>query len=224
MNRVPQILPRLIKVPTLGLVPRRSKLSTCAHRQRRFSAGLGLLWVLLFGFQLAGETSPSVSDYSFDVWQTEQGLPQDSVTAIVQSRDGYLWLARTTGWCDLMACGSKYLTPATRRNWGTVGSQVCLKARMGRFGLAMKPAASRNCGPANSVRSIRETTGRGGGFRPWVPMLMGSSGCSAARERSSLCKMQNWSPQTLARWKTYRRSPKTRTGNCGWYEAVCWGR
>ena len=90
-------MPRLVKVPTLGLVPRRFKLSICAHRQRRISTCLGLLWVLLFGFQLAGETSPSVSDYSFDVWQTEQGLPQDSVTAIVQTRDGYLWLGTYNG-------------------------------------------------------------------------------------------------------------------------------
>jgi ligand-binding sensor domain-containing protein len=38
-----------------------------------------------------------VSDYSIDVWQTEQGLPQDSVTAIVQTRDGYLWLGTYNG-------------------------------------------------------------------------------------------------------------------------------
>jgi len=52
---------------------------------------------LLFGFWLSGETSPSVSNYSFDIWQTEQGLPQDSVTAIVQARDGYLWLGTYNG-------------------------------------------------------------------------------------------------------------------------------
>jgi signal transduction histidine kinase/ligand-binding sensor domain-containing protein len=78
-------------------VPRRFNLTTYAHRQRRISTCLGILWVLLFGFRLSGETSPSVSDYSFDVWQTEQGLPQDSVTAIVQSRDGYLWLGTYNG-------------------------------------------------------------------------------------------------------------------------------
>ena len=81
----------------MSRVPRRLKPSTCAHRQRRISACLGLLWVLLFGFGLSGLTSPSVSDYSFDVWQTEQGLPQDSVTAIVQTRDGYLWLGTYNG-------------------------------------------------------------------------------------------------------------------------------
>src|SRR5262245_36237744 len=33
----------------------------------------------------------------FDVWTTEQGLPQNSVNAIVQTRDGYLWLATMDG-------------------------------------------------------------------------------------------------------------------------------
>ena len=38
-----------------------------------------------------------MSDYSISVWQTEQGLPQDSVTAIVQTREGYLWLGTYNG-------------------------------------------------------------------------------------------------------------------------------
>ena len=33
----------------------------------------------------------------FDVWTTENGLPQNSVNAIVQTRDGYLWLATMDG-------------------------------------------------------------------------------------------------------------------------------
>lgn len=38
-----------------------------------------------------------MSDYSFDVWQTEQGLPQDSVTSIVYTHDGCLWLGTYNG-------------------------------------------------------------------------------------------------------------------------------
>jgi len=53
--------------------------------------------VWLCGLQLLGGTNSSVSDYSFDVWQREQGLPQDSVTAVVQTRDGYLWLGTYNG-------------------------------------------------------------------------------------------------------------------------------
>src|SRR5262245_29469000 len=35
--------------------------------------------------------------YGIDVWTTEEGLPQNSVQAIVQTRDGYLWLGTQEG-------------------------------------------------------------------------------------------------------------------------------
>ncbi len=35
--------------------------------------------------------------YGFDVWTTENGLPQNTVTAIAQSPDGYLWLSTFDG-------------------------------------------------------------------------------------------------------------------------------
>ena len=37
------------------------------------------------------------SQYVATVWQTEQGLPVNSVTEMVQDRDGYLWLATNGG-------------------------------------------------------------------------------------------------------------------------------
>jgi ligand-binding sensor domain-containing protein/signal transduction histidine kinase len=40
------------------------------------------------------KASPS---YQFDVWQTDDGLPQGTVTSIVQTRDGYLWLGTQNG-------------------------------------------------------------------------------------------------------------------------------
>ena len=38
-----------------------------------------------------------LAEYLSDVWQTESGLPQNAVQAIVQTRDGYLWLGTTAG-------------------------------------------------------------------------------------------------------------------------------
>ncbi len=35
--------------------------------------------------------------YSHDVWQVENGLPQDAVQAITQTKDGYLWLGTEQG-------------------------------------------------------------------------------------------------------------------------------
>jgi PAS domain S-box-containing protein len=38
-----------------------------------------------------------ISQYVHDVWQIDQGLPQNSILAIIQGRDGYLWLGTEAG-------------------------------------------------------------------------------------------------------------------------------
>src|SRR5882757_5764582 len=35
--------------------------------------------------------------YLHDVWTTENGLPQNDVTNLIQTRDGYLWLGTNGG-------------------------------------------------------------------------------------------------------------------------------
>lgn len=39
----------------------------------------------------------ALTQYVLDVWQIEQGLPQNSVQAIAQTRDGYLWIGTSEG-------------------------------------------------------------------------------------------------------------------------------
>jgi signal transduction histidine kinase/ligand-binding sensor domain-containing protein len=68
-----------------------------AFRRKIFFACLGVVWGLAGGFVFASGINSSAPDYSFDVWQAEQGLPQNAVTAIVQTRDGYLWLGTYNG-------------------------------------------------------------------------------------------------------------------------------
>ena len=38
-----------------------------------------------------------ITQYGHRVWHTDDGLPQDSVRAIAQTRDGYLWLGTQAG-------------------------------------------------------------------------------------------------------------------------------
>ncbi len=42
-------------------------------------------------------SAPAAPNYFTRTWQVEQGLPQNKVTAIVQARDGYLWLGTYNG-------------------------------------------------------------------------------------------------------------------------------
>ena len=46
---------------------------------------------------LAQDRQKALTQYGHDVWQAEQGLPQNSVQAIAQTRDGYLWLGTQEG-------------------------------------------------------------------------------------------------------------------------------
>lgn len=61
-----------------------------------------LLGVLLAAFGCGGnafalDPGKRITQYVHDVWQTDDGLPQNTVRSIVQTRDGYLWLATQGG-------------------------------------------------------------------------------------------------------------------------------
>ncbi len=71
-------------------------------RQRRVWAWALLLSLPPLGFSglaaSAGPTSaPADAEYLLRDWDTEDGLPEDSATAIVQSQDGYLWFGTFKG-------------------------------------------------------------------------------------------------------------------------------
>jgi ligand-binding sensor domain-containing protein len=40
---------------------------------------------------------PAAAQYRFDTWTTDDGLPQNSVYSILQTRDGYLWFTTLDG-------------------------------------------------------------------------------------------------------------------------------
>ena len=45
----------------------------------------------------ADQSQMSVTQYRIDAWQTEQGLPQNTVQAVYQTRDGHLWVGTGGG-------------------------------------------------------------------------------------------------------------------------------
>ena len=49
------------------------------------------------GTTLSAEVGPPSIDYRIDVWQTSDGLPGNTVTAIQQTQDGYLWIGTLSG-------------------------------------------------------------------------------------------------------------------------------
>jgi len=52
---------------------------------------------VLLGGLLACAAATAQPKYQFDHWTTDDGLPQNAVNAILQTSDGYLWLATYDG-------------------------------------------------------------------------------------------------------------------------------
>ena len=63
--------------------------------QRWLAVGLAVVGAGLAGRALAA--SNGAAGYDLRVWQTDEGLPQNSVTAIAQSADGFLWVGTRAG-------------------------------------------------------------------------------------------------------------------------------
>ena len=77
-----------------------------------------------------------LTQYGREVWRSEQGLPQNSVQALVQTRDGYLWLGTQEGLARFdgvrFVVFDKTNTPAIRHN----SIQALLETRDGSLWIA----------------------------------------------------------------------------------------
>ena len=54
-------------------------------------------WLLTAAFTVASTVFSNAPNYYTRTWQVEQGLPQNKVTAVVQTRDGYIWVGTYSG-------------------------------------------------------------------------------------------------------------------------------
>lgn len=64
------------------------------HREKIFRQFLLPFWLALF---LSAAGAGLAGDYLVDVWTSETGLPDSSVTAVAQTPDGYLWAGTYNG-------------------------------------------------------------------------------------------------------------------------------
>src|SRR5262245_53655349 len=73
------LMPEHLEPACRGITPR---------AQMRVAFQLGLLAVV---FAFAPPASAQYNSYRFDHWTTDNGLPQNTVYNVIQTRDGYLW-------------------------------------------------------------------------------------------------------------------------------------
>ena len=62
----------------------------------------------------------SVTQHGQDLWQTEQGLPQERVNAVLESREGYLWIGTMSGLARFD--GARFVR--FDRSWGLTDNRV----------------------------------------------------------------------------------------------------
>src|SRR4051812_156795 len=67
----------------------------CCRPYPRMCGLVAMLGVFFLAARPAGAGRPE--DWSIRGWQTEHGLPQNAVTALIQTRDGYLWVGTFNG-------------------------------------------------------------------------------------------------------------------------------
>jgi ligand-binding sensor domain-containing protein len=76
--------------------------STNFRKKHRWSrrvllAGLMAFHLLLPDLGFALDPSRSLLEYNCQTWSRQNGLPANGINAIIQSRDGYIWLGTTVG-------------------------------------------------------------------------------------------------------------------------------
>ncbi|UWX04377.1 hypothetical protein H1235_04590 [Pseudoxanthomonas sp. NC8] len=103
------------------------------------AAGDGLTVAVFTGTASALPQDKAFRDYVSDTWGVEHGLPQISVLAITQDRDGYLWLGSQGGLTATTACASPATGSRTRRGWAVM-SWPCMPAAMAGCGSAPRGA------------------------------------------------------------------------------------
>ena len=78
---------------------------------------VGCLWL---GHVRALDSHHALTEFGQQTWLTENGLPQNTVQAITQTADGYVWLATEAGLARFDGIGFKIFdkqsTPALRNN------------------------------------------------------------------------------------------------------------
>src|ERR1700757_3714025 len=102
--------------------------------RRSASRKAALLVALLFpaGTAIALDPHQSLRHYGYQSWQTDSGLPQNTVHDVVQTSDGYIWLATEDG---LVRFDSVKFTVFKHRDTPQIGSNLIYSLLEDRSGI-----------------------------------------------------------------------------------------
>src|SRR5579871_1891768 len=70
---------------------------TARHSKCLRSGIIAVIWfALVIGAASAAKPDPN-DEFAIELWMTENGMPQNIVTALLQSREGYIWAETYNG-------------------------------------------------------------------------------------------------------------------------------
>ena len=142
------------------------RLGGCGLSGRPGLAGPALSTLfLLVGLGAGAATVETPPPRIHDVWSAAEGLPQRSVNAVIQDRQGYLWLATFGGLARFDGRAFKTFTPATSPGLTSIRILSLLEDSAGRLWIGTQDAGIivRESG---SFRSV--AMGRGSRQLVWV--------------------------------------------------------
>lgn len=182
------------------------------------------LWLCFITLALGGAAKALESNPLVRSWQTEDGLPSNTIRWITQTTDGFMWLGTEAGLARFD--GSKFVTFGPREGLPAVAVSALTAARDGalwvgywRYGLfrlqnnEFTSFTTANGLPSNTIRSISEGTdgtlwiGTSGGLARWtgkdfaaVPNPPNLSDMQAILARRDGVVWVNFAPRTLRIW------------------------
>src|ERR1700757_3329284 len=98
-----------------------SKVCNIQARMRflRYAAMTAMLLCAAASWSL--DPHQSLRRYGYQTWQTDSGLPQNTVHAVLQTRDGFLWIATEAG---LVRFDATQFRTFTRKDTPQLGSDL----------------------------------------------------------------------------------------------------
>lgn len=150
-----------------------------------------LMWQPVSLVAAAGSRVPVLSEYQVEFWQTKDGLPQNSITSVNQSPDGFLWFGTFAGLARFDGVRFSVLNPATTP---ALGDGRILELQVDRYGALWVLCESQ--------RVVRVAGGRAevAGGRWGLP--------SMAMSKIGLDPDGNLWVRSAARVEWYRHTPK----------------
>jgi ligand-binding sensor domain-containing protein len=97
----------------------------------------GLALTGMVSSALAGASVTTKSPWSFHVWQSDDGLPNNNVTGLAQTSDGYLWTATPTRLARFDGVRFEEFSPQSIVPWHGERVSVLLSCRDRSFWMAM---------------------------------------------------------------------------------------